>query len=215
MGVPVESVAAVLVTRGDVDLDPILESLPIEWDTIEWNNGAGAAYRHPAPNRYWNADDVSVYGRYEAIVLTEAPVIYVQDDDVILPRTSIDALLDAYEPGVVTCVMGEHHQRHTLDSALVGFGAIFDRDLPERAFTRFALSSHRAGSIAWGTDGNDRALFDRTCDVVFTALTPRKAIDVPYEYLPQASNDDRMSRQPGFAVEREQILDLCRRISAS
>lgn len=216
MGVSVSDVSAVLVTRGDVDLDPILESLPSEWEVLEWNNGARAVYRHPAPNRYWNADDLSVYGRFAAIELTSSPVIYVQDDDVVLPRESIDALLDAYEPGVVTCVMSEHHQTHTLDSALVGFGAVFDRELPPRAFVRWWFEQQTGRWPKWeflAPEAKD--LFCRTCDVIFTALTPRKAIDVPYRYLPQASNDDRMSRQAGFAVERERVLDICRKLVAS
>lgn len=211
------NVSAIVVTRGNVELDEIIDSVPSGWEVIEWNNGAQAAYRHPAPNTYWNAPNVGVYGRYAAIEKAQGDVIYVQDDDVVLEPGSFDALLAAYEPGVVTANMSAWHQQHTLDSALVGFGSVFDRDLPAQAFARFfaGVRNESLGMSAMFAEPGHayQQLFHRTCDVVFTALTPRKAIDVPYRYLPCASDADRMSRQEGFAVERERVLDLARRIA--
>jgi hypothetical protein len=48
----------------------------------------------------------------------------------------------------------------------------------------------------------------QTCDVVFTALTPRALVDVPYENLPWAEDPDRMYRQPGHQAERGKMLEL-------
>lgn len=49
--------------------------------------------------------------------------------------------------------------------------------------------------------------YPRCCDIVFTALTPRACVDVPFRYLPWSSTPERMWKQPGFAVERENVLN--------
>lgn len=182
--VTADQVSAVLVTRGDVDLQPILETLPFR-NVIVWDNS--------------QRQDLAVYGRYAAIDEALFDVVYVQDDDVILPADSIEALLAAYEPGHVVCNMPERF-RHDFydDHALVGFGAIFDRDLPRAAEARFLAANYTL----------DTRHFHRTFDVVFTALTPRILVDVAYAQLPWAEDASRMYRQPNHVGERQRMLDL-------
>lgn len=182
-------VAAVLVTRGDVDVAEVLASEPFRGETAVWNNAVEA--------------DLAVYGRYAAIDRVTAPVIFVQDDDCVLPPESYRALLDAYRPGTVASVMSAYHQTHHRDDALIGFGALFDRGLPAAAFRRYSPLD----PVFLATDPTADPAFRRCCDVVFTALTPRVAIDVPFRYLPWSSTSTRMWKQPGFAIERETVLD--------
>jgi hypothetical protein len=52
----------------------------------------------------------------------------------------------------------------------------------------------------------------RTCDIVFTALTPRVLVDVPYEDLPWASAENRMWKQPTHREERGRMLELVRQV---
>lgn len=235
------NVSAIIVTRGNVDLDPIRETISSEWEFVVWDNGAGEVRREWIPT--W-ADpgnavpgeldrmpvlDMAVYGRYEAIEVSSGDVIYVQDDDVIVsdPEEIVNAWLrSAYPPAYppepfgrtdhVVCNMPPEF-RHDFydDHALVGFGAAFYRYTPERAFSRFALSSHRAGAVAWGTDGCDRGFFDRTCDIVFTGLTPRVLVDVPIEHAPYATGPDRMYRQPEHVAERQRMRELVRSARAT
>lgn len=112
-----KDVSAVLVTRGDVDLDPILATLPFD-DVIVWDNSV--------------REDIGAYGRYAAIEEAKHDVIYTQDDDVIV--TGIDQLLAAYEPGVMTI---NHPPEQPLDIPWNGKGGIFDRCLPAKAFARY------------------------------------------------------------------------------
>lgn len=183
-GVTPDQVTAVLVTRGDVDLTAALETLPFD-DIRIWSNATG--------------NDLAVFGRYAGLQNCR-PVVYVQDDDCVLPAASIADLLAAYEPGHVTCNMPQawrdqpFYERH----ALVGFGSVFDRDLPEQAFARYLRSP---GNLGAG------GLFLRCCDVVFTALTPRVLVDVPYTNLPWATGPDRMYRQPTHFGERVRMLE--------
>lgn len=218
MGMAV-NVSAVIVSRGDVDLSEILDSLPRDWQKVVWDNS--------------RRDDLGVYGRYAAIEECEHDAIYVQDDDCVLAPEAIQELLRvAFTPRMIIRGPGDDREipepigpaivanlpqrfRDTGfydDHCLVGFGAIFHRDLPERAFTRFALSSHANGAIAFGSNGMDTSFFDRTCDVVFTALTPRILLDLPYTDLPWATDPSRMYRQPDHVGERARMLDLCRQV---
>ncbi len=63
-------VAACLVTRGNVPMDDIIDSIPEDWEVVVWDNS--------------KREDLAVYGRFAAITLTDAEMIYVQDDDCVL-----------------------------------------------------------------------------------------------------------------------------------
>jgi hypothetical protein len=182
-------VGAVIVTRGDVNIDrsvaPLLERMSVE----VWNNQTAA-------------EDMSVFGRYAAIWATSSPVILVQDDDVALSDEAIVGLVKAYVPGrIVTNMPREYRDRYT-QHCLVGFGAIFDRDLPEKAFARFR-ERHPL---------TEEGFFRRCCDVAFTALTPFTPVDLPFEYLPHTRAENRMYRQKGHTTERLRMLELARQV---
>ena len=202
------NVAAIIVTRGDQDLSPVLDSLPEEWEQVVWDNSE-------------EGNDLSVYGRYAAIERTDAEVIYVQDDDCIVSDPW--AIVGEWElvrrfnveryPGLpydqhVVCNMPQEF-RHDFyeEHALVGFGAAFHRDAPRRALVRF--SQHFPDPHALGTSD----FFHRTCDIVFTGLTPRVLVDVPKTDLPWAHHETRMWKQPGHQAERVRVLDLVRQLA--
>lgn len=173
-------VSAVLVTRGDVDLEPIIATIPLAWDLVVWDNS--------------KRDDLSVYGRYAALEECQHDKIYVQDDDCV---TDPVAVVQAYRPGCIVANMPLPFRPRYRDSCLLGFGAVFDRDLPWQAFQRLP-------------NGGLPVSFHRTCDVAFTALTPHSFIDVPYRNLPHAYDPERMYRQPGHLAERWRMLKIAR-----
>ncbi len=213
------NVSAIIVTRGDVDLAPVLDSLPDKWERIVWDNGL------PTCSVYANADDwrgngisgratdLSVYGRYAAIEYASHDLIYVQDDDVIVsePEKIADtwgrhALEREYLDYLVANMPQEFRHDGYTDSCLVGFGACFHRDLPERAFDRWYAHPFETmrGEDAW---------FNRTCDVVFTTLAPaRVLVDVPITHREFASDPNRMWKQPGHIRERARMLELARKV---
>lgn len=114
-----DKVSAVLVTRGDVDMAPILDSLPFD-DVVVWDNS--------------KEEDLGIFGRYEAIGRAKNQVVVTQDDDVLV--TDWPSILAAYEPGVLTVNYPE-----PWDIPWVARGSVFDRDLPRRAFDRY-LDAH-------------------------------------------------------------------------
>jgi hypothetical protein len=174
-----EDVCACLVTRGDVDMEPILDTLPYG-DFVIWDNSK-------------NEIDWKVYGRYLAINETAKPVIYFQDDDCLI--TCHDALMEAYEPGVVVGNMlnddpGRLARYH--DTTLLGWGSLFDRILPFAAFTKYARF--------YPTDWEFKTTLG--AEIVFPMLSPTKTIIEGVEWLdqdgPVLERSNRMWKQPDF-----------------
>lgn len=239
------NVSAIIVTRGDVDLKPILLSLPEEWETLTWDNGQGALFRRVLSSTQAKIvlgeplPDLGVYGRYAAIEYASHDLIYVQDDDVIVsdPQAIVNewdrvALRQEQDPAGpppdsewgqhVVCNMPQEF-RHDFyrEHALVGFGAVFHRDTPQKAFAKIGLDgqvspfiedddwcelSVRAGNGQVATFP-DAAFVRRTCDIPVTALSPTIFVDIPKENLPHAYGDDRMWRQPEHQAERSYMLE--------
>ena len=216
------NVSAIIVTKGDQDLGPIMPSLPVEWEVLVWDNtaealtivnGNGERRSHPVV-------DLHVYGRYAAIFRAASDIIYVQDDDVIVsdPAGVVTAFVERcpvvgtwstqhipYWDGVVCNMPQEFRHDFYEEHSLVGFGAAFHRDAPERAFAQFRG--------AYPESAVDPEHFRRTADIVFTGLTTRALVDIPKADLPYAHYQDRMWKQPGHQAERVRMLDLVRAIA--
>lgn len=184
-------VSAVIVTRGNVDLAPILASLPYP-DVVVWNNEVMTGQI---------GIDVKVFGRYMAIPLTKNPVIYWQDDDIVF--TAHDELLAAYEPGQVICNMDQSW----IDGAgygdflgMVGAGSLCDAGLPAQVFARY-LAEHPS---------DDDLLVE--CDFAFGVLAPFKRVDLGY--LPRSFTDDpdRLYQQPGQQERKWEMIRRARRM---
>jgi hypothetical protein len=167
-------VTACLVTRGDQPqmMDRIRDSL-IFPNVVVWDNSI-APY------------DAKTAGRYAAIHLTDAPVVYFQDDDVIVPPATQQALLDAYEP---ECMVANWAHIPAVgrygDLPLVGGGAIVDRQLPLEAIERYH---------GWPQDEG----FLYYCDFIVGVLYPRfKHIREPFEIVMEvAQHESRLCNQP-------------------
>lgn len=220
------NVSACIATRGDVDMQPILNSLPAEWEKIVWVNG-GNIERH-----WWQGDPSQVnvtypdsapdrgpYGRFAAIEYASHDLIYVQDDDVIVsdPQAIVDRYLAVtefppeppYGPDeVVVCNMPQEFRPHYPDSAMVGFGAAFHRDAPTRAFDRFRKAMSPSGRWEIAQQG----VFLRESCRIFTVLTPRVLVDVPKTDMPYASDPNRLWKQPDHVAMRELALSWARKV---
>lgn len=132
------------------------------------------------------AREGSVFGRYLGIERAKNETIYTQDDD-CLPDAG--AIIAAYKPGAVVHAMTPAHAaQYPRRAQLIGFGAIFDRDLIR------CLDG-------WEHD----ELFIRECDRVFTALNKCESIFPDIQILPQASDDERLWRQSGHNQYRVEI----------
>ncbi len=188
-----EKVCAVLVTRGDVDLAPILETLPYG-EVVIYDNSR-------------RSFDWKVYGRYVAIAETQKPVIYFQDDDCLV--TCHEALLEVYEPDVVVGNMLDHHQPRLAtyhDTTLLGWGALFDRGLPFKAFEQYGRFYPTDSEFKTGVGA----------ETVFPMLSQTKTIIEGIEWLDQDGRvfqrPNRMWKQEGFYAERDFWLERAREV---
>jgi hypothetical protein len=159
-------------------MEQILESLPFD-DVIVWNNA--------------EREDLGIFGRYAAIDEAKHDVIVTQDDDLIV--TCWQQLLDAYEPMTLTVNYPE-----PWDIPWVARGAIFDRHLPEEAFSIYETVFPR-----------DRDFTHYICDGIFAELTPkRQVIDGGSTDLPWCNDSGRISVDAGwFNGKRDMIPERC------
>lgn len=160
-------VSAVLVTKGDHDLTPILASIEeagIE-DVVLWDNS--------------QRDDLSCYGRYAGIAEARHKIIYHQDDDLIAP---VGEILSDYRPRRDRWAIVANN-RHDEEWQLTAMGTIFHRSLAD-CFRRYIA--------LYGEDAD----FHRVSDVVFAYQHPYRRLHLGYEDLPWQTAPDRMYHQP-------------------
>jgi glycosyltransferase involved in cell wall biosynthesis len=183
----IKDIAAVLVTRGNVDMEPILATLPYD-EIVIWDNSK-------------RDHDLKVMGRYAAIPETTKPVIYWQDDDVVF--TEHDRLLAAYTPGMLVANMDEawiDGAGYRSLVAMQGAGSLCDRDLPERVFARYFAE------YPWDEEARTEG------DFIFGVLAPSKVIDIGYETLPYTDDPDRLYTQPGQTERKWRMIERCREL---
>jgi hypothetical protein len=181
-------VTAIIVTRGDVDLDPCLETLPYS-RVIIWDNR----------KRF---TDLKCFGRWAAALEAPTEVVYFQDDDIVFDAH--DELLAAYAPKRITCNMPDPwytaNQYDVLGQALVGAGALMPRHLALGAL------AHYLESYPWDD------LFLTYCDFIVGQLVPHKRLDLGYRILPHASGPDRIYTQPGAHERKMTVLQRARQL---
>ncbi len=181
-------VSAVLITRGDVDLAPIIDTLPYD-DVVIWN----------ATER---TNDASCYSRYLAAQEARFDVVYFQDDDLIF--TAHDDLLAAYEPDRITGNMPspwwERERYDELDCVLTGAGALVPQGLWDAAFHDYWA--------AWPWDD----LFETYCDHISGILTQSTRVDFGYKILPCATDQGRINTTPGQASRKQTVINRALRL---
>lgn len=174
------------MTRGDVDLTPILSTLPYD-DVVVWDGRVRG--------------DAGCFGRWLGLLDCRHGTVYLQDDDVIF--TAHGELLDAHDPdaGVITAnVPSPWYEACGYDlerSVQVGAGALVEVGTPWPAFQRYL-----------GRWPADRLYLD-FCDDVAGILCPSVRVDFGYEVLPVASAPGRISTSPGSAARRRLVAGRC------
>jgi len=172
-------VTAVLVTRGNMDLTPVLDSLIFD-DVVVWNNAE-------------SPQDEMTYGRVLAITRAKHPVIYSQDDDIVHSPENQQALLDEYQPGVLTGCMWDEWSKGAAaqgifcgyaDLVFPGSGAVYDAEVVTRACGQY-LAEYEFDDF-----------FRLWCDTICGIIAPTRQLDIRFDALPEAEADYRMCNLP-------------------
>lgn len=189
------AVSAVIVTRGNVDLQPIVDSLIFD-EVIVYDNSA-------------EPEDAMTYGRALALSRAKHRIIYSQDDDLLHTEQHQLAILDAYEPGVLTGCMwpewSDGARKQGIpggydDLAFAGSGSIYDREVPGIAAARY-LEHYPLDDF-----------FRLWADCIIGILAPSKNLPLIFEELPCADDPYRMCKQPDAAELKGEAIRRARRV---
>ncbi len=232
------NVTACLVTRGDVDMRPVLASLPDDWEVLVYDNGRGIISKRVLGTLLAKIivgdtlPDLKVYGRYHAVKWARDDLIYVQDDDCIVsdPQAITDQWATIYEEspmlrqvGHVVCNMPPEYRADPFyaEHSLVGFGAAFHRDIVRAAFSQMFYgmvgidreeSSGWEPLIGWRDDGSIRYTLGSLAHF-------HRTCDIVFTYLTQRVLVDVPHENLPYAYgddrlyrthvgERERMLDM-------
>lgn len=166
-----KKVSACLVTRGNVPMDEVVDSLPYG-QIRTWDN-----------SKYV---DMKVFGRYCAAAdFARYDTIYFQDDDVLFYEH--DKLMSAYEPDMLVAnnAHGPNHGGYN-DMALLAAGSLVTKRMIDETWRKW-FDVHPGPP-------DDGVLYE--ADFIFGILVQKwKQIDLPYQRL-YADDDTRLCRQP-------------------
>lgn len=182
-------VTACIVTRGDVDLAPILDSLIFE-NVVVWDNS--------------QRPDWKVAGRYMAALEADGTYVYFQDDDTIVPRSTQEVLVESvpssdYCEIVANWGHGDNPDGYD-DLPLVCGGAIASRRAMWDAIARYGAE--------WPLD----EAFMYEADFVIGALyCSWEHVRLPFEIRDVAYNGRRLADQEW---QRDLKLELTNRARA-
>lgn len=184
-------ISAILVTKGDVDLQPIIDTLPYK-DIHVWDNSKTVL-------------NARTFGRWLAAERAPGRVFYFQDDDLIF-RDHM-TLISAYRPGLATVNMPSPWYGRVQASwaptgrqlGMFGGGCLVPRYLARAAFAPYL---ERFPSDE---------LFLELCDLVAGTFLPWRRVDLGFDVLPQATWPNRIATAPGHTARR---LQMRRRITS-
>ena len=133
------------------------------------------------------------YARYdEAVAKAKFDIIYTQDDDCLV---NIDALLELWNGSFVANVMPDRLEPCFNHNTLIGWGALFKKELALTALDRYAQK--------YGKD----YLYCREADRIVPGLNPHPLVCVGATNLPNATGPNRLCDQPEHIPCRAKIKE--------
>lgn len=186
-----DRVTACLVTRGDQpeQMARILDSLLGYDEVIVWDNSV--------------REDMMTAGRFFAMHEARNEVCYTQDDDVLVPRSTQQALLAAYEPGMTIANYGHGDNDGGYgDLPLVCGGGLMHRSQVIEAGQRWYDT--------WGGWQRDELAY---ADFIVGVLIPFKHIHEPFDInMPIAQHESRLCNQPWAYKAKDRVTWKAREI---
>lgn len=183
-------VTACLVTRGNVDMQPILDSLIFD-NVIVWDNSKRV--------------DEKAYGRYAAAEEAPTDVVYFQDDDVILDAGTQQALLSEWKPGEYLTNMEQGHNRAYPGLNWCAWGAVTERKSYRDAFARWFAAGNRIDEPGFKLHG---------ADIVFSLLHPNtRNVDLGRSHQSYAFGADRLYQAEGYDRMKVDFYNRAKRLA--
>lgn len=202
-----DKVTAVLITRGDTDLQPVLDSLVFPTVVVWDNSGDWMMIRRGKLYNGGKAENQMTYSRLLASSFAPTNVIYSADDDIIHTPENQMAILAAYEPGkIVGCMWDEWSdgaQRQGIekgysDLVFAGSGSVYDRNVA------------RTAAQSYLDHFPEDDFFRLWCDTIVGVIAPTKQLNIRFDALPCAENDNRMCNLPDAVALKTEAINRAR-----
>jgi hypothetical protein len=145
-----------------------------------------------------------IYSRFLAMVEAKTEVCYSQDDDCLVPPSTQQALLDAYEPGMIVSNYGHGNDEGGYgDLPLPCGGALY----PVKESWAAIVAYDDEYSDTWGRDE------DAYADFLVGVLTPFKQLHLPFHIeMEVAQGPERLCNQPWAYPAKARVVERARRI---
>jgi hypothetical protein len=185
-------VSAVIVTKGDVDLAPIRDSLVFR-DVHVYDNS--------------QEPDKMTYGRVVAAHRAANTVVYSQDDDIIHSPQNQMRILSEYQAGKLVGCMWEEWSAGAKkqgiedgydDIVFPGSGSISDVSVWDQALEKY-LSR-------WEEDD----FFHLWSDTIIGVISPTVQLDLRFQVLPCAGDESRMCNLPDAVAKKAEAIRRAR-----
>lgn len=184
-------VTACIVTRGDVDLEPIMDSLTGYDDVIVWDNSV--------------RPDWKCAGRYMAAMEAATDLVYFQDDDTIVPLETQIGLLEEYVGEDCLAVWGHGDNADGYDDLpLVCGGALVDRFSAWRGIVKYGAAHPLDDDFKYEADFVVGALYRNW-----------RHLRLPFEIRDVAYNGRRLADEPWQRETKKKLADRARVIRDS
>jgi hypothetical protein len=188
-------VTAVIVTRGDVDMQPVLDSLVFP-EVRVWDNSKSDT-------------DQMTYGRLLSALRAETEVIYSQDDDIVHSPENQMQILAAYSPTkLVGCMWkdwsdGARQQgieNGYDDLVFPGSGSISQRSLWTDAHGRY-LQHYPHDDF-----------FRMWSDTIIGVISPTIQLPLRFEELDWGNNTNRMAWMDDAVAQKTEAIRRAREV---
>lgn len=199
-------ITAVIITRGDTDLEQTIKDLPYGEVIVDCN---GEIRKYGWMGRGYKVIDThldrKVFNRYVAAEYAKNDVIYFQDDDVRLPDHQ--GLLDAFNSRrhlgdwVANTQPGLDDAQGYHDLALVGCGSLVPKGIWKEAWDKYTPT---------GAEEDRIERFELDCDFIFGVLSHWEKVSLGLDVLDVASADNRLWRQPGQMEGKHESINFAR-----
>ena len=191
-------VSAVIVTRGDIDLGPVLDSLIFD-DIVVWDNSR-------------EQRDQMTYGRVLAVCRAKHEVIYSQDDDLIHSHDNQTRIVASYdEEFMVGCMWSEWSDGARRQGIENGYDDL--------VFPGSGSISHRDTWLDAVDDYLDQYpeddFFRLWSDTLIGVIAPTRQLDLRFTTLPAAKNGCRMANLPDAVQLKAEAIRRGRQIRSA
>jgi hypothetical protein len=187
-------VSAVIITKGNVDLTPVLDSLIFD-DAVVWDNSV--------------EEDRMTFARALAVKRAKHRVIYSQDDDIVHTAENQRRIVGSYRPGVMTGCMWQEWSDGAKaqgiedgydDLVFAGAGSVYDADVPAAAALLYLMH--------YPLDD----FFLLWADTIIGILAPNHQIDIRFQALEHAEAPDRMCNLPNANAFKAEAIRRARAV---